>query len=182
MKRRTLSLALLALPLTTGALPLLAATRTSADIEAMQTGWRKLLPAGLSPPDATDKLELSDEQWRERLTQAQFKVLRDDGTERAFTSPLNDEKRAGIFTCAGCELPLFSSAMKYDSGTGWPSFFTSIPGAVQTRRDYRYGWTRVEYHCARCGGHQGHVFDDGPAPTRQRWCNNGVALQFLAAS
>ena len=97
MKRRTLSLALLALPLTTGALPLLAATRTSADIEAMQTGWRKLLPAGLSPPDATDKLELSDEQWRERLTQAQFQVLRDDGTERAFTSLLSAENRAGIF-------------------------------------------------------------------------------------
>ena len=182
MKRRTLLLALLALPLATGPLPVLAATRTSADIEAMRAGWRKLLPAGLAPPDAADKLELGDEQWRERLTQAQFQVLRDDGTERAFTSPLNDEKRAGIFACAGCELPLFSSAMKYDSGTGWPSFFTSIPGAVQTRRDYRYGWTRVEYHCARCGGHQGHVFDDGPAPTRQRWCNNGVALQFLAAS
>ena len=113
--------------------------------------------------------------------ESRFRVLRDDGTERAFSSPLNDEQRPGIFTCAGCELPLFTTEMKYDSGTGWPSFFTTIPGSVKTKRDYRYGWTRIEYHCARCGGHQGHVFDDGPPPTRERWCNNGVALQFLPA-
>ncbi|MGL4564648.1 MAG: peptide-methionine (R)-S-oxide reductase MsrB, partial [Halioglobus sp.] len=111
-----------------------------------------------------------------------FHVLREDGTERPFTSALNDEERAGIFACAGCELPLFSSEMKYDSGTGWPSFFTTIPGAVQTKRDFAIVWPRTEYHCARCGGHQGHVFEDGPAPTGERWCNNGVALTFLAAS
>lgn len=182
MKRRPLLQALFALPLTGGAGSLLAAPRTSADIEAMRARWREFLPPGFEPPAADQPLALSEDQWRARLTDAQFDVLRDDGTERAFTSPLNDEKRAGIFVCAGCELPLFSSPMKYDSGTGWPSFFTAIPAALGTRRDYRYGWTRVEYHCNRCGGHQGHVFDDGPAPTRQRWCNNGVALHFLAAA
>jgi peptide-methionine (R)-S-oxide reductase len=181
MKRRSLCLALLGLPLAAGYLPLPAAARNDADIEAMRSRWRDLLPTGFKPPAADDTLELGESEWRTRLTDAQFQVLRDDGTERPGSSPLNDEKRAGIFACAGCQLPLFSSEMKYDSGTGWPSFFTSIPGAVQTRRDYKYGWTRVEYHCARCGGHQGHVFDDGPAPTRERWCNNGVALQFLAA-
>jgi peptide-methionine (R)-S-oxide reductase len=140
------------------------------------------VPAGFTPPVPGQKLELSEDEWRKRLSGAQFDILRKEGTERAFTSPLNDEKGQGLFVCAGCELPLFSSEMKYDSGTGWPSFFTTIPEAVASKRDYKYGWTRVEYHCARCGGHQGHVFDDGPAPTRQRWCNNGLALQFLATS
>ena len=181
MKRRSLLQALLPLPLATGSASLLAAGRTGADIEAIRARWRDFLPAGFTPPASQEPLTLSDAQWRDKLAQPQYAVLRDDGTEQRFSSPLNDEKRPGIFACAGCDLPLFSSEMKFDSGTGWPSFFTTIPGALDTKRDYRYGWTRVEYHCARCGGHQGHVFDDGPPPTGQRWCNNGVALQFLPA-
>jgi peptide-methionine (R)-S-oxide reductase len=179
MKRRKLLTTLLAIPVAGGALGVISAPRTDSDIQAMRSRWRDFLPTGANPPDAGDKLDLSESQWRERLTPAQFDVLREDGTERPFTSPLNDEKQAGIFACAGCELPLFTSEMKYDSGTGWPSFFTTIPDTVGTKRDYRYGWTRIEYHCARCGGHQGHVFKDGPAPTRERWCNNGVALTFI---
>ena len=108
-----------------------------------------------------------------------YRVLREEATERAGTSPLNAEKRPGIFACAGCGLPLFTSAMKYESGTGWPSFFTTIPGAFGTKKDFYLIYPRTEYHCARCGGHHGHVFDDGPEPTRQRWCNNGVALRFI---
>lgn len=182
MKRRSLLKTLLALPLSSLSAGLLAATRTSAEVEAIRARWREFLPAGFKPPSAASKLELSSAQWRQRLTESQYDVLRKDGTERPFTSPLNDEKKPGVFVCAGCELPLFSSEMKYDSGTGWPSFITTIPGAVGKKRDYRYGWTRIEYHCIRCEGHQGHVFDDGPAPTRQRWCNNGVALNFIALS
>jgi peptide-methionine (R)-S-oxide reductase len=169
-----------ALPFATAASRLLAAERV--DLAAIRANWRELLPAGFKPPQPNDTLSLSDKEWRARLSDAQFNVLRDDGTERRFSSPLDDEKAPGVFLCAGCDLPLFTSQMKFDSGTGWPSFFTTIPDAVQTRRDYRYGWTRVEYHCSRCGGHQGHVFDDGPPPTRERWCNNGVALRFLPTS
>jgi peptide-methionine (R)-S-oxide reductase len=95
---------------------------------------------------------------------------------------LNDEKRSGVYVCAGCSLPLFTSAMKFDSGTGWPSFFTTIPGAFATKKDNFLIYTRTEYHCVRCGGHHGHVFDDGPPPTGQRWCNNGVALRFIPKS
>jgi peptide-methionine (R)-S-oxide reductase len=130
---------------------------------------------------ATPRIEpllLSDAQWRQRLTPAQYNVLRQEGTERAGTSPLNGEKRKGIFQCAGCDLPLFASSMKYESGTGWPSFFTTLPGAVQTKRDFHLVLPRTEYHCARCGGHHGHVFEDGPKPTGLRYCNNGVALKF----
>ena len=125
-------------------------------------------------------LVLSDAQWRQRLTPAQYKVLREEGTEAPGSSPLNAEKRNGQFHCAGCDLPLFTSKMKYESGTGWPSFFTTLPGAFQTKRDFGLFLPRTEYHCARCGGHHGHVFDDGPKPTGQRYCNNGVALKFVA--
>jgi len=127
----------------------------------------------------TDKIEKTDEAWRAQLSRESYQVLRHEGTEPAGTSPLNDEKRAGTFVCAGCETPLFTTAMKYDSGTGWPSFFTTLPGVFETRRDFRLIWPRIEYHCVRCGGHHGHVFDDGPAPTGTRYCNNGVALKFL---
>ena len=127
------------------------------------------------------KVELSEEEWKRRLTPKQFYVLRKEGTERAGTSPLNHEKRAGKYLCAGCENPLFTSEMKYDSGTGWPSFFTTIDGAFKTKLDFKLIIPRTEYHCARCGGHHGHVFKDGPKPTGLRYCNNGVALTFIPA-
>ena len=128
---------------------------------------------------AIDKLTLGNEEWKKRLTPAQYDVLREEGTERAFSSPLYEEKREGTFACAGCDLPLFPSNYKYDSGTGWPSFFDVLPGHVETRRDWKLFLPRPEYHCARCGGHHGHVFEDGPQPTGLRYCNNGVALRFI---
>lgn len=122
---------------------------------------------------------LSKREWQERLTEMEFHVLRKEGTERPFTSPLNDVKEAGTFVCAGCALPLFKTETKFDSGTGWPSFFDYIEGAVETKRDFKMVVPRTEYHCSRCGGHQGHVFKDGPRPTGLRYCNNGVALDFI---
>lgn len=125
-----------------------------------------------------DRVERSEEEWREQLTEEQYRVLRREGTERAGTSPLNHEKRSGTFHCAGCGAPLFKSEAKYESGTGWPSFYEPLPGALETKRDFKMILPRTEYHCARCGGHQGHRFNDGPAPTGERYCNNGVALTF----
>ncbi len=129
----------------------------------------------------SDDWNLSDEEWRRRLTPEQYSVLRQEATEPPFSSPLLYEKRPGTYLCAGCGLALFDAAEKYDSGTGWPSFRAPIAGSVETRRDFRLLLPRTEYHCARCGGHQGHVFDDGPPPTGKRWCNNGVALRFVPA-
>ncbi|MES2958765.1 MAG: peptide-methionine (R)-S-oxide reductase MsrB [Pseudomonadota bacterium] len=148
-----------------------AATQAAAPADAK--------PAKPAAP-RIEPLLLSDAQWRQRLTPAQYHVLREEGTERAGTSPLNAEKRSGTYQCAGCDLALFSSRMKFESGTGWPSFFTSLPGTLQTKTDRLLGMARTEYHCARCGGHHGHVFDDGPKPTGLRYCNNGVALKFVA--
>lgn len=135
----------------------------------------------LQPAEGLEVVELSEAEWRERLTDEQFEILRDHGTEPAFSSPLDQETREGEYRCAGCDLLLFTSAMKYDSGTGWPSFFEHIEGHLLTQADYTLIWPRTEYHCARCGGHQGHIFDDGPEPTGLRWCNNGLALKFVAS-
>ena len=122
------------------------------------------------------------EEWKRTLTPEQFRVLRQHGTERPFSSPLNEEHRSGIFACAGCDLPVFRSETKFDSGTGWPSFFSPIEHAVATENDYSLILPRTEVHCRRCGGHLGHVFDDGPKPTGKRYCMNGVALTFRPAS
>jgi len=126
------------------------------------------------------KLDCPHEAWRKALQPAQYEVLFEEGTERPFSSPLEKEKRTGTFVCAACALPLFESKTKFDSGTGWPSFWAPIAGHVGTSTDYKLILPRTEYHCARCGGHQGHVFDDGPKPTGKRYCNNGVALAFVA--
>jgi peptide-methionine (R)-S-oxide reductase len=128
--------------------------------------------------DAEFPVVKSDEEWQRALTPEEYKVLREHGTERAFTSPLNVEKRDGRFVCAGCGQPLFSADTKFDSGTGWPSFFKPLEGAVGTSTDRSWFMTRTEVHCSRCGGHLGHVFPDGPQPTGERYCMNGVAMKF----
>jgi peptide-methionine (R)-S-oxide reductase len=148
-------------------------------VKDVQDNWKSLLAPGADIAKDSTPLKLSKDEWKKRLTPAQYLVLRDEGTERAGTSPLDGEKRPGVFACVGCGLPLFTSAMKFDSGTGWPSFFTTIPGAFGKSTDYKLILPRTEYHCAKCGGHHGHVFDDGPPPTGQRWCNNGVVLRFI---
>jgi peptide-methionine (R)-S-oxide reductase len=133
-------------------------------------------------PAGKFEIEKSDAEWRKLLTSAQYDVLRNHGTERAGTSPLNHEKRKGTFACAGCDLPLFSSDTKYESGTGWPSFWQPLADAVGTSTDKAFFMTRTEVHCRRCGGHLGHVFEDGPKPTGLRYCMNGVALKFTPAA
>ena len=148
---------------------------------ALAAGLARQTYAADAAPAFIGKVVKTPEEWRLLLTPAQFNVLREEGTEHPFTSPLNNEKRKGTYVCAGCALTLFESSTKYDSGTGWPSFWDCIKGRVETKIDPRtiYGYT--EYHCARCGGHHGHVFDDGPKPTGLRYCNNGVALKFIPA-
>ena len=143
--------------------------------------------AFLRPMDGPEAAEgdfpykLTDEEWKAKLDPAAYDVLRHEGTERPFTSPLNDEHRAGIFACAGCDQPLYNSDTKFDSGTGWPGFYTFIDGALGTSVDSAFGMTRTEVHCSNCGGHQGHVFEDGPEPTGLRYCINGVSIKFIPA-
>lgn len=142
-----------------------------------------ILPVfGAGAKDGVFAVNLSDDEWKAKLTPEQYNVLRKEGTERAFTSPLTEEHRDGVFNCAGCDWKLFSSAAKYDSGTGWPSFYQPISDkAVGSSTDYKLVYPRTEVHCANCGGHLGHVFDDGPKPTGKRYCMNGVALKFIPA-
>ncbi len=155
----------------------LAACRT-----ASEGGPGGVAPASYTtPPDSLQfgKLVKTRSQWKALLPPAAYAVLFEEATEPPFSSPLNDEKRDGLFVCAACYLPLFSAKAKFDSGTGWPSFVAPLDGRVAFKDDRKLVVPRTEYHCARCGGHQGHVFDDGPRPTGQRWCNNGVALHFI---
>ncbi len=129
--------------------------------------------------DDDTRVDLTDAQWRERLDPPAYDVMRREATERPYSSPMNEEWRPGTFVCVGCGAPLFRSDVKFDAGCGWPSFSDALPGAFETKTDYLLFYPRTEYHCARCGAHHGHVFDDGPAPTGQRYCNNGIALRFV---
>ncbi|BCQ25466.1 peptide-methionine (R)-S-oxide reductase MsrB [Caballeronia sp. NK8] len=156
-------------------------TGTAAAAAAFAFGGRlRALAAGSETPAPQERFEVvhTDDEWRGLLNPRQFDVLRREGTERPYTSPLNDEHRAGTFECAGCRLAVFSSHTKFDSHTGWPSFWAPLDHAVATRIDGSFGVTRTEVHCRRCGGHLGHVFDDGPKPTGLRYCMNGIAMNF----
>jgi len=181
LKRRTFLLGIAAAPVVFFGCdtPRTEAKPMDQRVTQVQDHWKTLYAGGLKAATSLEPVRRTEAEWKKQLSAPAFDVLRKAGTERPFSSPLDKEKRAGIYACAGCALPLFSSEMKFNSGTGWPSFFTSIPGHLATKTDYKLVWPRTEYHCVRCGGHQGHVFNDGPPPTGQRWCNNGVALNFI---
>ena len=185
MRRRRFILLLAAAPLVAAVAGRLRAAWPAdgageKSLEKIRQNWKSLLARDAKVSLSAEPLRKSKAEWKKILSEAEFYVLREEGTERPFSHPLNDEKRPGVYACAGCALLLFTSQMKFDSGTGWPSFFTNIPGHLGTRQDYQLILPRTEYHCVRCGGHHGHVFEDGPPPTGQRWCNNGVVLRFIA--
>ena len=177
MNRRTVLQGLAALV----TLPLLPSCSRAADPRSAAAGASTTgaTAATAATAGAVVPLNKPNAEWRMLLSPAAYAVLFEDGTERPFSSPLDKEKRAGTFLCAACYLPLFDPTHKFDSGTGWPSFTRSIAGHTATSRDFKLILPRTEYHCARCGGHQGHIFDDGPPPLGKRWCNNGVALRFV---
>jgi peptide-methionine (R)-S-oxide reductase len=183
MKRRTVLAGIMALPFAWGEAARAQEGAGDASLEDIRNNWKALLAPGAEVELSTAPLVRSNADWKKILSETQYRVLREEDTERAYTSALDKETRPGVYVCAGCSLPLFSSRMKYDSGSGWPSFFTHIPGHLGTKKDFFLVFLpRTEYHCVRCGGHQGHVFDDGPPPTGERWCNNGVALRFIPHS
>jgi peptide-methionine (R)-S-oxide reductase len=159
--------------------------RLALSLSALTTLSAWALIAGRGQATSTEgvfEITKTPEEWKKILSPEAFAVLREESTERPFTSALLEEKRKGTFNCAGCDLPLFASETKYESGTGWPSFYDFMPKAIGTKEDNSLFATRVEVHCARCGGHQGHVFEDGPQPTGLRYCINGVALKFAAVA
>jgi peptide-methionine (R)-S-oxide reductase len=184
MKRREILTGIVgftALPLFSSEFQLARAALKSNSIESIQARWRDFLPASAIVASDPKPLNREAAAWRGELPKDAFGILFEEDTERSFSSDLNDEKRPGVFVCRACNLPLFSSEMKYDSGTGWPSFFTNIPDHLATKTDFKLIWPRTEYHCVKCDGHQGHIFKDGPEPTGDRWCNNGLALRFIPA-
>lgn len=176
LNRRTFTLGSIALGSTAFTLTACGESSGASETKSTTEGKTNTMPV---TDETIDWANLTRSEWQDRLTEDEFYVLRQEGTEAAGTSELNDEKRAGTFVCAGCALPIFTTEMKFESGTGWPSFFTTLEGAVETKRDFKLLIPRTEYHCSRCGGHQGHVFKDGPRPTGLRYCNNGVALDFI---
>ena len=156
-----------------------AAGTSKQGVEMLQMQWRKYLAKGADVATDATPITLADDAWQKRLSPDAYRVLRHQGTEFPGSSPLLREKRDGVFVCAGCALPAYTSAMKFDSGTGWPSFVTSVPGSLDKGRGSKSVFVGLEVHCAKCGGHHGHIFDDGPAPLGDRWCINGVALRFI---
>lgn len=152
---------------------------TLAGLAAVPFAARLIPQHASEAAQGTGNWNKTDTEWRRILPPDRYRVLRQEDTEPPFSSPLDHETRGGLYVCAGCRQPLFDSAMKYDSGTGWPSFYTVLPGRIATKKDFKLVVPRTEYHCARCGGHQGHIFNDGPRPTGLRYCNNGLALLFI---
>ena len=182
MKRReilTSIVGLTTLPLVFSEFQLASAATKSNSIKSMQARWRDFISNSAVVASDAKPLNRDIDSWRNELPTNAFDILFEEDTERPFSSNLNDEKRDGVFVCRACNLPLFSSEMKYDSGTGWPSFFTNIPDHLVTKTDCKLIGPRTEYHSVKCGGHQGHSFEDGPAPTGDRWCNHGLALRFI---